>query len=92
MTPDDPNTTASPNVTPRAKFWMTLILAMSVAIAAVIVLTEDTPSDVRRPLRPSRDAVGELASSPPMDQSVDGSKRPDDEPDMTGASVAAYGN
>lgn len=93
MNHDDPlNTPTSPRGEPHRRIWLPLTLATFVAIAAAIVLAERTPPGVHRSSPSFHDAIGEVGPLSFIDHSVVDFNSLADEPDMPGASVAAYGN
>ena len=92
MTHDDPlNTPASSRGAPHPRTWLPLTVATFVAIAAAIMLSEGTRPGVDASSQPLRNAIGEVGPLSLIDHSVVESNSLADEPDMTGASVGAYG-
>lgn len=79
-----PHTSAARKDAPRPRIWLPLTLATFLVIAAAVLLAEPIPTAT------STRSSAEAAPVPLMEFSVGEHKNLADEPDMTGASIAAY--
>jgi hypothetical protein len=88
---DARRTTASPRGRGHSRIWLPLTVATFVAISAAIVLAGGIPTDLDAASQPTRDASSGAGPLSLMDHSIVKSTALADEPDMTGASIGAYG-